>query len=290
MAMRQVSNARRPLTVLAPLLLVLVACGAAPKLPSAVACPAGPASSAPASSSASAPTSSAAPPSVVGVASALAPPVASAAPRFPTKTVETDLPRSSIKLPIFTFPDDAASDALLAWLERDALAEQQRFVSHWRSARDGGVDTTELLFSWICTPTLARPRLASVHCWGMEFLRPNVDVHWVTEATYAIDGAKVRRMKPEEFFSRDAKGDDRWLKLVSDHVNGVMGSCTGKAIPERTVEASIDGFSVTAEGMLVHVSSATIGVCGAKDFEVDIAWNDHPAMIDPKGAITRIRP
>jgi hypothetical protein len=260
--------ARVGATVATSLAAGVFACGTAP---------------APKAAPVSAPSTSTASASASASASAVA------EPAFPSRVLEQDEPSILIRIPLFRFENDAATDALTTLLEREALALRERVTESYRRDRREGRDASRDFLRWVCTPLLARPRLASVYCGGNE----GFDGHesgWQTRRTYAIDGAAVRVMKPAEFFVRDAPRGARFVSVVTNGVLGLRTSCPAVKSPsERDVEAAIAGFTVDAEQMIVLVSSDTIGACGAPGYEVTLGWKEHAAIVDPAGPIARVR-
>lgn len=196
------------------------------------------------------------------------------------------MPPVTLERPVFTFADEAVSSALNARLDEDAAKVKERFVSAYR--KSGAADSQGWFLIGRCTPTLVRPTLVSIHCYEQMSIAGN-EAHHSGSKTFTIDGSKLREMSPTELFRAPVHREGGFFSLVLRQVMVMRDSCpSASRIDEQAIERSIEGFTVSEEGMIVLVGASEIGMCGAPNYEVDLAWHKMRELLDPNGPITRI--
>lgn len=191
--------------------------------------------------------------------------------------------------PLFSFESDVASDAIAAIYEHDAGEQQRWFTEAYRAAtkKQGSAPAPGYL-RWTCLPTLVKPRLASVRCSETAELGPTAAFITVTGRTFAVDGAKVRAMKPSEFFRHDLVSAKALAARLAGEVNSLIAQCGGTTrIDDKHAEDAIAGFTVDAAGMTLVVASKL--ACSAQGYETTMAWDSVKELLDDAGPIVRVR-
>ena len=205
------------------------------------------------------------------------------------RTIDQDDPPMRLAYPLFSFPSDAANDAIAAMYEHDAQEEQRAFTKAYRAAKAKGGEPSPGYLRWQCAPTLVRPRLASVRCSKTAEIGPLGAWITVDGRTLAVDGPTVRVMKPSEFFTRKPVGVEGFTARAADAVNFVIASCGGtKKIDAQHAEAAIAGFTVDERAMTLMVTSDL--ACSAYGNEVALTWEQMSDLMDAGGAAARVGP